>query len=35
MGAYWRDKRAFTDEDVRAVEALAAAVSGAMQRLAA
>ncbi|MGN6149486.1 MAG: GAF domain-containing protein [Rhizomicrobium sp.] len=35
MGAYWRDKRAFNDEDVRTVEALAAAVSGAMLRLAA
>ena len=35
MGAYWRDKRAFNEEDVRTVEALAAAVSGALQRLAA
>ena len=35
MGAYWRDKRAFNEEDVKVVEALAAAVSGAMQRLAA
>jgi hypothetical protein len=34
MGAYWRDKRAFSEEDVKAVEALGAAVSGAMQRLA-
>ncbi|HEY2033494.1 MAG TPA: GAF domain-containing protein [Rhizomicrobium sp.] len=33
MGTYWRDKRAFTDDDVKAVEALAAAVSSAMQRL--
>lgn len=35
MGAYWRDERAFTDKDVRAVEMLAAAVSGALQRIAA
>ena len=35
MGAYWREKSAFTDEDVRVVESLAAAVSGAMRRLAA
>ncbi|HSM94958.1 MAG TPA: GAF domain-containing protein [Rhizomicrobium sp.] len=35
MGAYWRDKRAFNEEDVKTVEALAAAVSGAMRRLAA
>jgi hypothetical protein len=35
IGAYWREKRAFTDDDVKAVEALGAAVSGAMQRLAA
>jgi hypothetical protein len=35
MGAYWREKRAFSDDDVKAVEALGAAVSGAMQRLAA
>jgi hypothetical protein len=35
MGAYWREKRAFSEEDVKAVEALGAAVSGAMQRLAA
>jgi GAF domain-containing protein len=35
MGAYWRDKRAFTDADVEAVQTLATAVSGAMQRLAA
>lgn len=35
MGAYWRDKRAFNEEDVTVVEALAAAVSGAMLRLAA
>jgi len=35
MGAYWRDKRAFSEDDVKAVEALGAAVSGAMQRLAA
>ncbi|MBS0275664.1 MAG: GAF domain-containing protein [Proteobacteria bacterium] len=35
MGAYWRDKRAFNEEDVKVVEALGNAVSGAMQRLAA
>ena len=34
MGAYWRDKRAFTDSDVKTVEALGAAVSAAMRRLA-
>ncbi|HEY8950701.1 MAG TPA: GAF domain-containing protein [Rhizomicrobium sp.] len=34
MGAYWCDKRAFNEDDVKAVEALGAAVSGAMQRLA-
>jgi GAF domain-containing protein len=35
MGAYWREKRAFSEHDVAAVETLAAAVSGAMQRIAA
>jgi hypothetical protein len=35
LGAYWREKRAFTADDVQAMEALGAAVSGAMQRLAA
>lgn len=35
MGAYWSEKRAFSKNDVAAVEALAAAVSGAMQRIAA
>jgi len=35
MGAYWRDKSAFNADDVKTVEELAAAVSCAMQRLAA
>ena len=35
MGTYWREKRAFSEDDVKAVEALGAAVSDAMQRLAA
>jgi len=34
MGTYWREKRAFTEHDVAAVEKLAAAVSGAMRRIA-
>ncbi|MEJ1967620.1 MAG: GAF domain-containing protein [Rhizomicrobium sp.] len=32
IGAYWRDKRAFTPREVGAVETLAAAVSAAMAR---
>ena len=35
MGTYWRDKRAFTGQDVATVETLAAAVSAAMRRIAA
>ena len=35
IGAYWRDKRAFTEHDIVAVETLAGGISGAMQRLAA
>jgi hypothetical protein len=34
MGTYWNEKRAFSEHDVAAVEALAAAVSKAMQRIA-
>ena len=33
MGTYWREKRAFTEHDVRAVETLAASVAQAMQRI--
>ncbi|MGN6516896.1 MAG: GAF domain-containing protein [Rhizomicrobium sp.] len=35
MGAYWREKSAFTESDIAAIEKLAGAISGAMQRLAA
>ena len=35
MGTYWNEKRAFSAHDVTAVEALGAAVSEAMQRIAA
>ena len=35
MGAYWVDTHAFTDHDIVAMEKLAMAISGAMQRLAA
>lgn len=35
MGTYWNEKRAFSENDVTAVEALGAAVSEAMQRIAA
>jgi two-component system CheB/CheR fusion protein len=33
MGAYWRDKRAFDDRDVTAVQTLASSVSGAIRRI--
>ena len=33
MGAYWNEKRAFSQNDLAAVEALAAAVSEAMQKI--
>lgn len=33
MGTYWREKRAFTERDVAAIETLAAAVSDAMKRI--
>jgi two-component system CheB/CheR fusion protein len=33
MGAYWRDKRAFDDRDVTAVQTLASSVSDAIRRI--
>jgi len=33
MGTYWRDKRAFDDRDVAAVETLASSVSDAIKRI--
>ena len=35
MGTYWNEKRAFSKHDIEAVESLGAAVSEAMQRIAA
>jgi GAF domain-containing protein len=35
IGAYWREKHAFTDSDIVAIETLGASISGAMRRLAA